>query len=259
MSEKWGKVRRRALIGAGAVVVLGPVGFAIVLQVMGKSVDQVIGEPFFGFTHHQWNGLLSGVVGAVVGGLVAVVVLLVTLAEQRRQFERQLKAQDDRQYEQRAIEAVGQLSDALNDIDFESVESAGAQQPARREVRRASRSLIGLRMPEQILSGVALDIDSVLTALIDEKMLAKLTHKEIDHVVFHLGHTTGRLAGWHAVDNDQRTTLAADMVAGLSAIATVLREKGWTADELTAEAFAAGRIWGAQAAPDTTSKRPSRP
>ncbi|WP_455834252.1 hypothetical protein [Pseudarthrobacter siccitolerans] len=95
------------------------------MTVQGIRLDQVIPDPFIGFTRGQWAVLLSGFTGAGLSAGIAYIALKRTLVLQRRQFaaqarsdeerlELQLRAQKNQFYEQLASqdEALREQLDA---------------------------------------------------------------------------------------------------------------------------------------------------
>lgn len=66
------------------------------MTVQGIRLDQVIPDPFIGFTRGQWAVLLSGFSGAGLSAGIAYIALKRTLVLQRRQFAAQARSDEER-------------------------------------------------------------------------------------------------------------------------------------------------------------------
>jgi hypothetical protein len=66
------------------------------MTVQGIRLDQVIPDPFIGFTRGQWAVLLSGFIGAGLSAGIAYIAFKRTLVLQRRQFSAQARSDEER-------------------------------------------------------------------------------------------------------------------------------------------------------------------
>jgi len=210
-------------------------------QLTGRRFDQLVSEPFLGFSRHQWGILLSGGLGA---GL-AVLGVVWTLKVQRQQFDVQQEIRtraEAKRILSGIIPVVRRIARRLE--GHTPLRLSFLSDPAQARVVFKSKAdflaegateLFELGPSEQLLAGAIWDLAAVESALSDETLLANLTAKQSGQIVVQLWMIESAIKSWTATNPTNRSFNVSEVWRSLRVIMRVLRSAGWEGPEIAVE------------------------
>lgn len=210
---------------------VGVAAFLVWCQVHGTRLDQIMPDPFFGFSRHQWGILLSGGVGAAL----AVLGVIWTLRAQARQFDAQQEMRN-RAEAKRVLTKVAPVFDII----LERLKNlSGAPRHVwvsqKDLLMRLALDLIELDSHNQYFGGVIWDVSMLEDAFLDEKVMKALSEEELRDVCDALSAIKSLATVWTIRNPADRSGDLTEAYMALAAISIIVREHDWKGQMLYTE------------------------